>query len=82
MTTLNKIESEFAALPPHLQAEVLDFVQFLKHRHGISKIAVADSNLQDGGDSPLFQALSDAGLVGCINTNEQLSTKIQPDEVA
>lgn len=74
MTTPNKIESEIAALPPHLQAEVLDFVQFVKHRHGISKVAVADSNLQSGGDSPFFKALSEAGFVGCIETNEQLST--------
>jgi hypothetical protein len=74
MTTPNKIESEIAALPPHLQAEVLDFVQFVKQRHGISNIAIADGNLQSGGDSPFFRALSAAGFVGCIETNEQLST--------
>jgi len=74
MTTPNKIESEIAALPPHLQAQVNDFVQFVKHRHGIAKMAIADSNLQSGGDAPFFQALSDAGFVGCIETNEQLST--------
>jgi len=74
MTTASKIESEISALPPHLQAEVLDFVQFVKHRHGIAKVAIADSNLHSGGDSPFFQALSGAGLVGCIETNEQLST--------
>jgi hypothetical protein len=74
MTTANKIESEISALPPHLQAEVLDFVQFVKQRHGIATVAIADSNLQSGGDAPFFQALSDAGFVGCIETNEQLST--------
>ena len=74
MTTPNKLESEIAALPSNLQAEVLDFVQFVKHRHGIAKLTVADSNLQSDGDSPFFQALSDAGFVGCIETNEQLST--------
>jgi hypothetical protein len=73
MTTANKIESEIAALPPHLQAEVLDFVQFVKQRHGIAKLTIAESNLQSGGDSPFFQALSDAGFVGCIETNQQLS---------
>jgi hypothetical protein len=40
----------------------------------IAKVAIADSNLHSGGDSPFFQALSGAGLVGCIETNEQLST--------
>lgn len=74
MTTPNKIESEIAALPPHLQAEVLDFVQFVKQRHGIAKVATIDRNAQAGGDSPFFQALSKAGFVGCIETDEQLST--------
>jgi hypothetical protein len=74
MTSANKIASEISALPPHLQAEVLDFVQFVKKRDGIAKVSIADSNLQSGGDAPFFQALSDAGFVGCIETNEQLST--------
>ena len=53
---------------------MLDFVQFVKKRDGIAKVSIADSNLQSGGDAPFFQALSDAGFVGCIETNEQLST--------
>ena len=36
MTSANKIASEISALPPHLQAEVLDFVQFVKKRDGIA----------------------------------------------
>lgn len=74
MTTPNKIESEIAALPPHLQAEVLDFVQFVKHRHGIANVVTADESTQGPGDSPFFRALSQAGFVGCIETDEQLST--------
>ena len=74
MTTANKIESEISALPPHFQAEVLDFVQLMKQRHGIAKAPIADKNAQSGGDSPFFHALSEAGLVGCIETDEQLST--------
>jgi hypothetical protein len=74
MTTANKIELEISALPPHLQAEVLDFVQFVKQRHGIARVPVDDGNLQSGGDSLFFQALSEAGFVGCIETDEQLST--------
>ncbi|MBK7006623.1 MAG: hypothetical protein IPH37_17105 [Burkholderiales bacterium] len=75
MTTANKIESEILALPPHLQAEVLDFVQFVKQRHGIAQAPDAANNAQRGGDSPFFQALSDVGFVGCIETDEQLSTR-------
>jgi hypothetical protein len=74
MTTANEIESEISALPPHLRAEVLDFVQFVKQRHGIVKMSIADENARSGGDSPFFQALSEAGFVGCIETDEQLST--------
>jgi len=74
MTTANKIESEISDLPPHLQTEVLDFVRFVKQRHGIFQMSIADGNAQSGGDSPFFQALSEAGFVGCIETDEQLST--------
>ncbi len=69
----NKIESEISALPPHLQAEVLDFVQFVKHRHGIVTEVAGDSSAHSSGDSALFQALSQSGFVGCIETDEQMS---------
>jgi hypothetical protein len=74
MSTLSKIESEIAALPPNLQAEVLDFVQFVKQRHGLPAAPVAVAAAPDTGDSAFFQALEAAGLVGCIETDEQLST--------
>lgn len=74
MATMNKIESEIAALPPNLQAEVLDFVQFIKQRHGLPAAPESGSATADIGDSPFFQALEVAGFVGCIETGEQLST--------
>lgn len=74
MSTLSKIESEIAALPPNLRAEVLDFVQFVKHRHGLPVVPAVVAAAPDTGDSPFFQALEAAGVIGCIETNEQLST--------
>lgn len=74
MNTLRQIESEMAALPVNLQAEVLDFVQFVKQRHGLQRASIAVSTLPVSGHSPFFQALTEAGFVGCIETNEQLST--------
>ena len=74
MSTLSQIESEIAALPVNLQAEVLDFVQFVKQRHGIPRAPVARAPGADTGDSPFFLALQDVGFIGCIETNEQLST--------
>ncbi|MCX8520340.1 MAG: hypothetical protein ORN28_02245 [Rhodoferax sp.] len=74
MSIAKMIASEIAALPPHLQEEVLDFVQFVKLRHGITKHPLSETTAVDSNDSPFFQALSNAGLVGCISTDEQLST--------
>jgi hypothetical protein len=74
MSTLSQIESEIAALPLNLRAEVLDFVQFVKQRHGLARPPVALAPSADTGDSPFFRALEDVGFVGCIETDEQLST--------
>lgn len=73
MSTLNQIESEIAALPLNLRAEVLDFVQFVKQRHGLPRAPVVLASAGDTGDSPFFQALTDVGFIGCIETNDQLS---------
>ncbi|MDD5058746.1 MAG: hypothetical protein PHQ60_12830 [Sideroxydans sp.] len=74
MNTLSNIESEIAALPPNLRAEVLDFVQFVKQRHGLTGAHKAVVTTSESGDSPFFQALDAAGLIGCIESDEQLST--------
>ena len=71
---MSKIESEIAALPPNLRAEVLDFVQFLKQRHGLPATPAPVAAAPDTDDSALFRALEAAGFVGCIETDEQLAT--------
>ena len=79
MSILIKIESEIAALPPNLRAEVLDFVQLVKQRHGLPPSSEAAASpppaaTPDAGDSPLYRALTASGFVGCIETTEQLAT--------
>ncbi len=74
MSNLNTIETEIATLPPNLRAEVFDFVRFVKQRHGLKVGNQVDNSQVAGETSSLFAALESAGLVGCINTNEQLST--------
>lgn len=74
MSTLKMIENEIATLPLNLRAEVLDFVQFVKQRHGLAQTTAAVPVAPDSGDSPFFLALTDAGFVGCIETDAQLST--------
>lgn len=76
MNTLSQIQSEVAALPVNLQGEVLDFVQFVKLRRGVSQAAPEEASASaDTADAPFFRALTEAGFVGCINTGEQLSTR-------
>jgi len=72
MTTLRDIQLEIAALPPNLRAEVLDFVRLVRQRHGLPAAPVATA--PETGDSSLFRALEAVEFVGCIDTNEQLST--------
>ncbi len=75
MNTLSQIQSEVAALPVNLQAEVLDFVQVVKQRRGLPRaVPQAADALADTEDSPLFQALTEARFVECINTDDQLAT--------
>ena len=56
MTKLNDIQSEIAALPPNLRAEVLDFVRFVKQRHGLPAALAPVASAPDKGDSAFFQA--------------------------
>lgn len=74
MSTLITIENEIATLPLNLRAEVLDFVQFVKKRHGLPAVSTVASTTPDASDSPFFQALTAVGFVGCIGTNDQLAT--------
>jgi hypothetical protein len=64
-----KIESEFETLPAYLQAEVLDFVQFVKQRHGLTQGTV-HASVGVG----LFEALTQSGFIGCVDSNEQLAS--------
>lgn len=74
MPASTDLHTEISGLPPNLRAEVLDFVQFVKQRHGLPAGVVPSVPQAESCDSPLFQALEAAGFVGCIETDEQLST--------
>ena len=74
MNTLKMIQNEIATLPLNLRAQVLDFVQFVKQRHGLPQAPAVAPVAPDSGDSPFFLALTDAGFVGCVETTAQLST--------
>ncbi len=69
MSELSQIGREIAELPPALRIAVLDFVQFLKHQHGLAPAPVSLALPEYSGDSNLFLALERAGFVGCIGTD-------------
>jgi len=73
MTSKLDLQSEIESLPPSLQKEVWDFVQFVKRRHGLAPTKMEDSSWVESGDSPLYKALEEIGFVGCIDSDEQLS---------
>ena len=74
MSKSNDIQSEIAALPPNLRAEVLDFVRFVKQRHGLPAARATGDPVPATGDSEFFQSLDAVGFVGAIATDEQLAS--------
>ncbi|EFI33944.1 conserved hypothetical protein [Desulfonatronospira thiodismutans ASO3-1] len=73
MTSRIDFQSEIETLPPDLQKEVWEFVQFVKRRHGLPSERPEPSSAATTSDSALFQALDEIGFVGCIESDEQLS---------
>lgn len=74
MSALSDIQSEIAALLPHLRSEVLHFVQSVKLRLGLPTMPADVPLAAESDDSTLFLALDAAGFVGCIETDDPLST--------
>jgi hypothetical protein len=71
MTLAETIYQKSLALPPEKAREVLDFIDFIKDRRNTvepaSRTAVSDPK-------SLLDVFDEAGLVGCLETDEQLST--------
>ena len=55
-------------LPEEKAAEVIDFIDFIKSRLKETDV------LQNKPKQSLYQAFNEAGLIGCIETDEQLAT--------
>ncbi len=73
MNTEVDLQNEIKTLPPNMQKEVWDFIQFVKTRHGLPATQKKDSSTTDSHGSSLYQALEQIGFVGCIASDEQLS---------
>lgn len=85
-----EITTQLLMLPEQEQQEALDFIEFLrskskrqlsainKHKSGATVLENKPDNQTMATDeknvSPIYQAFEQAGLIGCIETDEQLST--------
>ncbi|MBK5929755.1 hypothetical protein [Halochromatium salexigens] len=68
MTLAETIYQKGLTLPPEKAREVLDF---FKDRPGVTE---ADSDRGAAKRRSLLEVFEEAGLVGCLETDEQLST--------
>ncbi|MBK1621061.1 hypothetical protein CKO42_22085 [Lamprobacter modestohalophilus] len=71
MTLAETIYQKSLTLPPEKAREVLDFIDFIKDRPGVT---AADSDRGAAKRRSLLEVFEEAGLVGCLETDEQLST--------
>ena len=68
MTLAETIYQKSLELPDDKAIEVIDFIDFIKSRTQPSILVQPDKTTPS-----LYQAFSDAGLIGCIETDEQLA---------
>jgi hypothetical protein len=77
-----EITSQLLMLPEQEQQEVLDFIALLKNKldRGLLKSNKYKGNLDTPSAQemptvpPIYRAFEQAGLIGCIETDEQFST--------
>ena len=73
MSSKFDFKNEIKTLPPNMQKQVWDFIQFVKIRHGLPVTKKSDSSPTASSGSSLFQELEQIGFVGCIASDAQLS---------
>lgn len=80
---IQEILTKFSALPEFEQQEALDFIEFLQVKLDRKLLAnerdnhlleTQKRNSVENEVSPIYQAVEQVGLIGCIETDEQLST--------
>ncbi|SEH05053.1 DUF2281 domain-containing protein [Candidatus Venteria ishoeyi] len=72
MSLADTIYQKSLDLPIDKATEVIDFIDFIKMRTD-SKTTI-QTDAQNIKPSNLYQAFEQAGLIGCLKTDEQLST--------
>ncbi|TAN64690.1 MAG: hypothetical protein EPN17_18875 [Methylobacter sp.] len=81
-----EITAQLLTLPEQEQQKVMDFVVSLqselarklsknnKHKNKLTALETQQEISDKKDISPIYQAFEQAGLIGCIETDEQLST--------
>lgn len=71
-----EINSQFLMLPEQEQQKVVDFVLAQQTKYVRKRLKpINEMALLETEDvSPIYKAFEQAGLIGCIETDEQLST--------
>ena len=71
-----EINSQFLMLPEQEQQKVIDFVLAQQTKYVRKRLKpINETSLLETQDvSPIYKAFEQAGLIGCIETDEQLST--------
>lgn len=76
-TLTQEITDNAALLSDEEQKEALDFIKYLQAksaRHFNATITNQKQAVDSNNVSRIYQAFEQAGLIGCIETDEQLST--------
>ena len=72
MSVADTIYRKSLDLPDDKAHEVIDFIDFIKNRPVlVEKMPVNEQNISS---SSLYQAFAEAGLIGCLETDEQLAS--------
>ena len=91
MTLAETIYNHSLHLPEPAAREVLDFIKIMEQRYGtvpvvsqsLGNTVANESAIAKNADdavSPLYQALERIGFIGCVDTDEQWSTRYK-DEI-
>ena len=95
MTLAETIYQHSLLLPEQAAREALDFIEFLEQRYNVSSVvsnAPENTNILFSGTgeaklndestsyiSPLYKALEGIGFIGCVDADEELSSRYKEE---
>ena len=74
MLKLETIQEDIASLPPDAQEIIFDLIEVLKKRYSVNRQIEPNSNTKTDNQVSTLDILKQAGLIGCISAESDLST--------